>query len=308
MMDFRKKLLQIKQALRSDTTPIAKDLVTSLKKFATALDAAIASYESSTMEVKTYFAITAKMIEAKGLPSTSYDNSEVDSYAELYVDGRKKARTRTIWKTRNPCWSQDFYFFVPSDASQVEMRVFDASATHSDSFLGQVVVPVATLRSGRDIEQEWFPLAGEPVGHCGAHSRVQLQLEYKKSFSRHVGHLQVRVVQGSKILDDITSDVKLSSFVELEIVDLATVTSSTDSTPGSSLASSSELSLSGETPQNIEKPVRTQVVRKDNNPEWNEDFQMRLCVLLSCSFMFSGLNLYDAQCLGRQFLLKAFCC
>lgn len=286
MMDFRKKLLQIKQALRQDTTAISKDLVASLKKFATALGAAVSAYESSTMEVKTYFAITAKMIEAKGLPSTSYDNSEVDSYAELYVDGRKKARTRTIWKTRNPCWSQDFYFFVPSDASHVEMRVFDASATHSDSFLGQVVVPVANLRSGRDIEQEWFPLAGEPVGNCGAHSKVKLVVEYKKSFSRHVGHLQVRVVEGSKIIDDVTSDVRLSSFVELEIVDLAPTGTNSSSSTGSpsatpapiSLSSSTELSSSGETPQNIEKPVRTQIARKSNHPEWNEDFQMRLYV------------------------------
>lgn len=278
---FRMKMLQIKQAMRSESTDpatLVKELNPSLRLADSTLTAALTNYESMHMDVETYFSLTVRIIEAKGLPATDLRAEGSDSYVELFVDGRKKARTRTIWKTKNPCWSQDFYVYVAPDASGIEMKVFDESSGLVDAFLGQVVVPMNRLRDGARVEQEWFPLVGESIGHCGPHSKIRLQIEYKKGYSRHIGHLHIKVIEGSKIVGD-GAEIKPSAFVEIETIELVPLGSGSSS----SSTSSSDPTYSGEKDSKEkeykEKPFRTTTIRKSNNPKWNEDAQVKVYVL-----------------------------
>lgn len=266
MTKFRTKLLQIKQAMRSETTvpaTLVQTLLPALREANQKLTASLTQYEKANMEIEKYFSLTAKILEAKGLPATDLSAEGADAYVELFVDGRKKARTRTIWKTRNPCWSQDFYVFVPQDASSVDLKVFDESSGMVDSFIGQVSVPMSRLKNGAKVNEEWFPLAGESIGHCGPHSRLRVQVEYKKGYSRHIGHLNVKVIEGSRIVDD-GAETKPSAFVELEIFELLP----TGGTAADSTASNEK--------ESKEKPFRTSTIRKSNNPQWNEDAQLKV--------------------------------
>jgi hypothetical protein len=285
-MKYRMKILSIKKAMGAESTnpaQLVQDLGPALKQVESKLTDALTAHESANMEVETYFSLTVKVHEAKGLPATDLRSEGADAYVELFVDGRKKARTRTIWKTKNPGWSQDFYVYVAKDASAVELKVFDESSGLVDTFLGQIVVPMNRLRDGAKVDQDWFPLVGESIGHCGPQSKIRLQIEYKKGYSRHIGHMQVKILEGSRIVGD-GAEITPSAFVEVETVELVPLGTATNQ----------DAPVQVEEKESRDKPFRTSTVRKNNNPKWNESSQIKVFVFLS---------LHDRQTRGSVIFL-----
>jgi hypothetical protein len=86
------------------------------------------------MELRSFFSLTVKVVEAQGLLSVDGGTrthiihvacgwlcltvcllvpaEQADSYVEVFVDRQKKAKTRTIAATKNPSYAQEFYLFV----------------------------------------------------------------------------------------------------------------------------------------------------------------------------------------------------
>jgi Ca2+-dependent lipid-binding protein len=53
------------------------------------------------------FSLGVVVAEAKGLPAMDLGGTS-DPFVEILVDNEKKARTRTIRKTLEPCWLEEF--------------------------------------------------------------------------------------------------------------------------------------------------------------------------------------------------------
>lgn len=88
------------------------------------------------------------------------DNSgKADPYCVLFLE-RQKEKTRTIKKNQNPKWDADFEFYVSDPEAALEVTMFDWNRIFSDSFLGKVSIPIATLNDGEETTA-WYKLEGK---------------------------------------------------------------------------------------------------------------------------------------------------
>jgi len=100
--------------------------------------------------------LRVKLAGARNLISAD-PNGLSDPYAVLQVTGntdKKKAhKTKTIKKTLNPEWNQDFELTVPGAAGTIDVKLFDSDVSADDP-LGDITIPLNDLVKGQ--AKDWW--------------------------------------------------------------------------------------------------------------------------------------------------------
>mmetsp|Transcript_9249 Transcript_9249/g.38033 ORF Transcript_9249/g.38033 Transcript_9249/m.38033 type:complete len:913 (+) Transcript_9249:141-2879(+) len=110
----------------------------------------------------------ARIVEARKLPRST------STYCILDCEDQQR-RTQTVWKSREPMWSEDFYLDVYNP--ETAMVAVTCWRMEKGDVLGKVELPVSMMMDERQHEQ-WYPLAPADASQYIA-GEVHLKIEYK---------------------------------------------------------------------------------------------------------------------------------
>jgi hypothetical protein len=239
-------LCDIKLHLNAIQTLIAKDerplnintCVNKLKEVHNILQEGLNQFYAHRRVVfKLHRSLYVKVAEAKDLPAMDLRGTS-DPYVEIFVDNEKKARTRTIRKTLEPCWLQEFDILLKPESKEVCFKVFDEDLKKND-FIGQVLIDIDSLKDGATYEQ-WLNLMPKANRTEGS---IHLILKYIPNATEN---FIVQVLRGTKLAPD---KGPIDAMCKVMIIE-----------PGK-----------GKT--NI---FKTDVLKKTENPVWSATFKMTL--------------------------------
>ena len=115
-----------------------------------------------------------------------------NSYCLVSVES-KQVRTQTVWKTREPMWSEDFFLDISNpDAATVNVTCWGTDKGSKDDIIGKLEVPITSLMDQRQHEQ-WYPLVSANAKQYVA-GDVHLKLERRMPTALEDGSLQIQVV------------------------------------------------------------------------------------------------------------------
>ena len=86
-------------------------------------------------------------------------------------------KTTKIKKNLNPVWSQQFKIPVSDSSEEITFTVEDHDFTRND-FLGCVSIPLASLLSGKEVNQS-YNLLDSTYGRDKPRGKIQLKLQWK---------------------------------------------------------------------------------------------------------------------------------
>ena len=109
---------------------------------------------------QTKCSLQVKVASAAGLAAKQSDKEHSCPYALVRV-GTMERRTKTILKTLNPHWNEDFSFDGVSEQSLLRVALYDNDVMTEDHFLGECIVPVCALTDA-DKTETWRALEVRP--------------------------------------------------------------------------------------------------------------------------------------------------
>jgi hypothetical protein len=120
--------------------------------------------------------LSVDVIEAQDLPPCD-SNGLSDPYVLLSC-GSETAKTKTEMRTLAPKWKDEKHVLhVASVTLALELSMWDWDTTSEDDFMGQIVVPIASLLDGVEVNK-WFPLERGPPGKGQLHVALSLAYPY----------------------------------------------------------------------------------------------------------------------------------
>ena len=277
----------------------------------TILEAAIVTYEMTYMQVRMHYSVYLNLIEAKidNLNLGSGDSIAPNPYIEVWVDSSRRARTRALWVENAPVWNQTFDVMVPQDAEELTFKLFSESkdGLSDPTFLGKSDLALQNFKEKTGITTEWIPLYSRGLGAVTEASSLHAIVKYKPS-SPGQGSLTVIVVEAKKLVED-GCDLP-SPYCRMSVIDQGSEKSpptslastpvpslplggvNPSSAPGSSphaplsfddvavpldsivlaTGTPSKKEKSKDKLSKSEKVQKSTVVKKNDNPHWEEGF------------------------------------
>ncbi|KAK9478828.1 hypothetical protein V1514DRAFT_329875 [Lipomyces japonicus] len=134
-------------------------------------------------------AFTIRVLEARVLwprgptmsPESSLAAKAADTYVEISLDDKVRARTRVKYSTSKPFWRQDFSFSnLPSHINSVKLslklRNKRSKDYQSDQTLGEVRLSLDEVEKETEVEQ-WIPMHNPTRGYIGKTAEVCTRLK-----------------------------------------------------------------------------------------------------------------------------------
>ena len=90
--------------------------------------------------------VTVNVICATGLAAKHSDKKTSNPYALIRL-GNTERRTKTVYKSLNPSWDEEFEFHgVSAQHALLRVALYDAQIDLADDhFLGECIVPIASI-------------------------------------------------------------------------------------------------------------------------------------------------------------------
>jgi len=102
-----------------------------------------------------------------------------DPFAILRIETQQH-RTRTINKTLEPQWNEEFSFEITQNQGMLFLLIYDEDLRTPSDSMGQVVFPLSGIPRDRTLDV-WLPvLPREPFQHISGEIRLKLAYEYTK--------------------------------------------------------------------------------------------------------------------------------
>eukprot|EP01119_Soliformovum_irregulare_P013041 TRINITY_DN3438_c0_g1_i1.p1 TRINITY_DN3438_c0_g1~~TRINITY_DN3438_c0_g1_i1.p1 ORF type:complete len:195 (+),score=65.14 TRINITY_DN3438_c0_g1_i1:80-586(+) len=79
-----------------------------------------------------------------------------DPYCKIKLESQEY-KTKTIKKSLNPKWDQDYEFFVTERRAELEIHVFDWDRFSKDEFMGRMSLKIGNMKDGETAEH-WYKL------------------------------------------------------------------------------------------------------------------------------------------------------
>lgn len=134
--------------------------------------------------------------EARNLPQRDMLGKS-DPY--LIADaGGCQARTRTIYKSLNPFWGEEYHLnivdsFTRDPSASIKITVWDEDKYVKDNLIGQVTVPVVSLCDSK-IHEQWYPLYSSD-----AEIYVSGDLHLRIDHNSEAKTLTLRIIEGRNL-------------------------------------------------------------------------------------------------------------
>eukprot|EP01130_Rhizamoeba_saxonica_P013801 TRINITY_DN5928_c0_g1_i2.p1 TRINITY_DN5928_c0_g1~~TRINITY_DN5928_c0_g1_i2.p1 ORF type:complete len:653 (-),score=108.44 TRINITY_DN5928_c0_g1_i2:45-2003(-) len=144
----------------------------------------------ANVECKLYI----KIASAKDLPAMDYMTSSSDPYVIILVDGEKKDRTRTIYKTLNPDWLEEFMIDIEKHSHDLVFKLYDAEHIPPDEFIGEVVFDILDLKDGTETDNWFSILPRNKARVIGGKLRIKVGY-YVSKFTKHIGIISISIVE-----------------------------------------------------------------------------------------------------------------
>eukprot|EP00052_Salpingoeca_macrocollata_P008172 m.65030 g.65030 ORF g.65030 m.65030 type:complete len:785 (+) comp16464_c1_seq1:376-2730(+) len=155
-----------------------------------------------------------KIGEAKSLPAKDL-NGLCDPYVLIRVDDETVARTSTIWKQRDPIFSEEFILDMAPDFQELSLDVYDFDKLTADDAIGRVTISREKLQHNPDLAtDQWHPLTKiTRETTCTGEVQVELLLSETET---GLDQLVLTVIQAR----DLTQEIRCDPYAIVEL-DLA---------------------------------------------------------------------------------------
>jgi len=101
--------------------------------------------------------------------------SSSDPFAILKIESQQH-RTRTLYKTLNPDWNEEFSFHITQNQGMLFVLIFDEDVVTAHDSMGQVVFPLSGIPQGATIDH-WFPVLPKKP-HENISGEIRLKISY----------------------------------------------------------------------------------------------------------------------------------
>lgn len=156
--------------------------------------------------------LTVKIIQARDLLACDL-NGYSDPYVKAYLlpDASKatKHKTKTVKKSLNPEWNEDFHFKLTNDMvrenRRLHLTVWDWDRLTANDFMGGMMLELSDIMSGTKQTSGWFKLLDQEQGKLHAFpSRMQEIAAHGQNSFSSTSVTRVKSTEKPMCLDDYT--------------------------------------------------------------------------------------------------------
>lgn len=120
--------------------------------------------------------LRVRLVRAEGLYAADFGGKS-DPFAVIRLGQGTKYESKTIPKTLNPEWNEEYFFNITDISDMLYVRIYDRDRFHDPEYLGGVVIPL--LKIPRSPLEQVFALKDKKFDKRarGNHPRVTLRFE-----------------------------------------------------------------------------------------------------------------------------------
>jgi hypothetical protein len=133
---------------------------------------------------------------------------ERDYYCTVAVDGVQKARTMTIWETKQPGFMQEFDLDIEQDAKELIVILKEDDRKKKENIVGKVSIPMPDLTDGRP-RDGWYALV--PAEEDSVKGEISLDIVYTPPVPNKniIGSLKINDVQARDLASEAETYVSV---------------------------------------------------------------------------------------------------
>jgi hypothetical protein len=135
-------------------------------------------------EIRNVYSLYVRVSEARNLrmPKGDIGRAEsLDAYCVLTVEN-SYARTRTVSKSLNPLWTEEFHLELSSpDVSSLVVTLWDENKSSKDRILGKLQIPISKVKEEQT--EEWYPLTyASPNAFVSGDVHIRIEWPHGEDF------------------------------------------------------------------------------------------------------------------------------